>query len=461
MTNYTATVRNNDNTAHTYTLGQDPITLPGASTPSSFAGPENSITLQPGQSGTLSITAPFGAGDVGVIDTPFQATWGMTNYLGTIYGSNTLGSTLGSSSPFTYNGSTTNSPIIWSAAAATNQLALEAIGFGAMTTLSAQNGAIESAQLQGLATLIAAGNTLLGDINNNTRTNGGGGGGGGTGTNIYNITGGGGGSNVWVQNWPTDWQSNTLGTLAGMSNLLAGITNGTGTGAGYSNMLALVPGTATNAAAATNAVIAIQGNYGVQGFLNELNPLVNADANGAGEPAVFTMALFGETLDFNPVAMFPSLQVMCYLGFKIVTELAFLMWLAARFWEMVRAKSAVQGGGVPDLEVNGGVEVLTFGGSFGGNFAGVAVALIVPGVFLAMFVGVMVFCFSVGLAYVPEAMNLTAWETSLGEGAFYLLTSYIPVNLIFTLAVTKIVLTYMLSFLYDVAASASRFLWMR
>jgi hypothetical protein len=275
------------------------------------------------------------------------------------------------------------------------------------------------------------------------------------GTNYFNSS-----SNVWVQNWPTNHQSNTNlnqeATQQGISNLLAQIaTNTSPQTNGSSGMWSLIPNTATNADAATAAATAAEGEYGMTAFLTALTPSIPADGIQSVD---MTMNFCGQTIDLDPVHMFPSVANACYIGTKIIAELLFLLEIGRMFWSLVQTKASTSSGGVPDLEVIGGFEALTFGAEGGGNFIGAIVAVIVPFVFILIWSVAMAYLFSnIGVS-VSEAMNITAFSSAM-SGGWYLLTSFIPVNLLFTLLCTRITLQFTMAKIVSIAANATRFLW--
>lgn len=280
-------------------------------------------------------------------------------------------------------------------------------------------------------------------------------------TTLTNI---GGGSNVNVQNWPAGW-SNNLAQMASNSTYLANLTNLTGgnTNLSYSNvegrMTAMIPSTATNGTAAAAAAAAADGDYGVDGMITGVgSPSLPSSSPSA--PSM-TMSFCGRTIDLDPVHQFPSVAAASLAGFRIVFLLAFLTEIGRMFWNLIKIRASTQTGGVPDLEVNAGFEALTFGGQVGGNFIGVVVALVVPAIFVGLFSLCMAYLFAhVGFT-VSDALQFTDFTNSLGGMGYYLLASFIPVNLLFSLAATRLTLTFTLGKLVALATSAARWLFGR
>jgi len=357
--------------------------------------------------------------------------------------------------PSQYNPSQISSPIIWSSAAGTNPILTTQQGDSALydaitkgisqahsdafvidTNISGVGADIKSLQTSDMAGLNGISNLLAH-------------GAGGTSTNIY----GGGSSNVWVQNWPTNgfgsgnstneltltnYASET--TLEGISNLLSA-TN---------SQSISIPNSATNGDAAVAAATSAEGDQsGISGFLSSLTP--NLPSDGPSSAPDMTMTFCGETINLDPFVQFPGLSSFALTGFRIVLILAFLVELGHMFWELVKAKSSTQTGGVPDLEV--------MGFTFGGNILGAITAVIIPAVFIGIFVLVMAYVFAHLGVDISQALDISGWLNGMGATAEYLLTSLFPVSLFFSLVFTRITLQFTLAKMFSLASDASRFLW--
>ena len=280
---------------------------------------------------------------------------------------------------------------------------------------------------------------------------------GGAGTNIFN-----GVTNVDVQNWPAGYSNYLSGILTnGLAgnDLLAGIysntlpsTNGMG-----SNGYAAFPSSSTNSVAALAAADAAQGDYGVDALIASLNPSIIGDGV-LGSPDM-TMSFCGTTIDFDPNHEFPSVTTVCLSGFKVMLLLAFLIDVGNMFWKLIQVRASTQTGGVPNLQISGGAELLGFGGSIGGNFIGAILAAVVSSVFIVVFALCMSYLFSNLGINVADAMATDGFENSMGNVGLYLLTSFFPVHLFFTLLTTRIALMFGLGKLLALATAASRFLW--
>lgn len=227
-------------------------------------------------------------------------------------------------------------------------------------------------------------------------------------------------------------------TLRGMSNLLSSLLNATNPNVGIGVSLA-----STNAAAAEAAADSAEGDYGVSGFISQITPSLPGDAS---VPSM-TMNFCGQTIDLDPNHAFPSISPMCLLGWRIMLVLAFIFEVARMFWKLVQIKASTETGGVPDLDVAGF------------NGLGAAMALVVPVTFIVLFSVGMAYLFSNLGVSITEAMNISAWTSSMGSIGYYLLASFFPVNLFFTLIFTRITLSFTLAKIVALATDASRFLW--
>jgi hypothetical protein len=241
----TITLNNSDVFTHSYVYGSDPITLPGASSPSSFAGQSVNCILQPGQSQTLTLisTCVNAQGGVGVLDTQMaagnqtQATNGNppnyqqgTNGLSG-GGTNAWTSTMngGASNVPVYQGSTggTNSPsgIVWGGAASTNLNAITQQGLGALYTLTAnEDSLLLAGQGAGFSNVVGS----LGNLSNLLTHLGSGGG-----TNIYVVSGS---TNIFDMGTNLNLQI----TQVGISNLLNAISTNGGKGLSSNQWMEIV-----------------------------------------------------------------------------------------------------------------------------------------------------------------------------------------------------------------------------
>ena len=266
----------------------------------------------------------------------------------------------------------------------------------------------------------------------------------GNGTNLYGMV-----SNLFLSSsngWGSVSNRATESTLRGISNLLANWpytnqpdTNATGLGD--------VPSTATNGAAASSAAAAIDGDYGVDGVASSFGSAAPpADATGAPN---MTMTFCGQVINFDPNVIFPGVSSASYIGFSLVLVLAFMVEVSRLFWNIITIRAQTQTGGVPDMDV------------LGVNAIGVGVAVVVPAVFLGLFVAAMAFVFSYASSYLATALNVSAFTTALGSIGFYLLSSFFPVHLFFTLIFTRLTISFTAAKMVAFASAAARFLFGR
>lgn len=243
----TITLNNSDVFTHSYVYGSDPITLPGGSSPSSFAGQSVQCILQPGQSQTLTLvcTCSQAQGGVGVMDTQMAAgnQTQATNGNPPNYQSGTNGLSGGGNAAHTstmnggasnvpvYQGSTdgTNSPsgIVWGGASSTNLNATTQQGLGALYTLTAnEDSLLLAGQGAGFSNVVGS----LGNLSNLLTHLGSGGGGG---TNIYEVSGS---TNIFDMGTNLNLQI----TQVGISNLLYAISTNGGNGLSSNQLMGIV-----------------------------------------------------------------------------------------------------------------------------------------------------------------------------------------------------------------------------
>lgn len=396
--------------------------------------------------------------------------------------------------PTSPNQSGTNSPILWTAGSATNAAQASQQGFGALWDVNSQLGqqahndalAIEAGQNGIYTNAVAVGlanaqwsSNLLASMNaglasdaafrSNVLAHG---------LSITNLGGMITNQTLNTSNLATEatlrittnYLASSVGLLGSVTNLLgeAGKTNGMeerafgiGTnmlGRAMGFLSSFIPSTATNGAAAAAAAGAAETNYGQSSFATWEGQAIE-DAHGSGAPGGMSFTFCGTEFNLDPVVRFPGLCSVSYNGFKIVAQLAFLLVVGRMFWELVRAKSAAQTGGVPDLMVEAAGSVFGIGGSLGANILGVLVAIVIPALFIGAFYYVLYWVVSAISFSVVDAMNLSSWENSLGAIGIYLLTSFLPVNTIWTLACLTVSMHFTLGQFYNIACNIVRYLW--
>lgn len=222
------------------------------------------------------------------------------------------------------------------------------------------------------------------------------------------------------------------GAIAGLSSG-SGATNGTVASANALDKLDGVPDGIDDAIASVTAL---------------------AIPSGSGSPDM-TINFYGREFNLDPVAMFPGLSNLCIYGISFVAAATFLFWLGQRFMQLVQIYSGAQLGGVPNQEVIG--EVLGFGA--GGNFLGIATALVVPGIFIALFVTALGLLFGYMENALVGWMGLTNFTDSMAGTAYYLLVSFFPLHFVVQLLMTRITLEFTLGKAVIIASSAARYLF--
>ena len=256
--------------------------------------------------------------------------------------------------------------------------------------------------------------------------------------------------------------------------ILAALTNGAaGTD---SDETYAMPGSGTNATAAMAAansgmaepVAAMQAN------ITDLQN-VTALPETMGSGSIFHFQFAGRSVNVDPVENFPAAVSMCQLVIKFLVSMAYIWSVGQMYVSCVKIYAASQTGGVPNMEVFGGAEALTFGAFGGGNFIGFLVACIIPSVFLAIFViGVTLVCavplwsLVVGFAALGSALATVVGSgggggggagSGAGSAGVYLLFSFFPVKLIVDLAISRGILQISMAKAMIICSSAARYLF--
>jgi hypothetical protein len=161
-----------------------------------------------------------------------------------------------------------------------------------------------------------------------------------------------------------------------------------------------------------------------------------------------TIGFIDTSLNLDPEYLLPGSGVWVrnlIAGFAL---LAFAQWAGNKFWELTVAFAQAQTGGVPNLTYS----VLGTGGNIGGPIlmAIVATALV------AAWIGVFTWFFSsIGGRFSGLASNFTGPGNAI---ALYLITNYIPVSFLLSLAWTRVLLTFGMAKLVMLSAAISRFM---
>jgi hypothetical protein len=289
-------------------------------------------------------------------------------------------------------------------------------------------------------------------------------------TNTFNVS-----SNVWVQNWPTNHQSNTNlnqeVTQQGISNLLARLfaTNTDDHLDNYraaSNLMSsLIPATATNADAATSA--AITGLATPLGFMQDAIDEIGGGPDLGSDPghsSAWEMEFCGYNLDFDPVDQFPTVASFSFGVWEFIIVTAYLLFVGRLWLKVCQFYLTVQTGGVPNMDVFGGGEFAGFGAMFGGNFIGMIVAVIIPAVFLLIWIAVVTVVAVPLSTFISIIVGFGTLFTSVasttsGGMAVHVLFNFIPILLAVNLTIAAIIIQFTLAKAAIIASAASRWLF--
>jgi len=260
--------------------------------------------------------------------------------------------------------------------------------------------------------------------------------------------------NVSLTNNLTVQVTNTTdlsGVTNNLSALLDAATNN-GPGGSYSNaIMGKLSGGATNWSVAEGVVNGILNGIGIGSDVTTLAGKYEApDVGDSGAPDM-SLTFCGQILNLDPAIMFPGAVLVCYWGLTLIAYLQFGRSVAKLFSETVRGFQTQQLGGVPDMEV--------MAATFGGNVAGVAVALIVPIVFVGGFALMMHVVFGILINSIIGALHFSDFKNGLGSVGFYLLSTFFPLQTVLSLACTRITMQFTIGNLVIIASGVSRFLF--
>jgi hypothetical protein len=243
------------------------------------------------------------------------------------------------------------------------------------------------------------------------------------------------------------------GEHADVTNLLGQLLHATTNEVANTNegaIASLLPGPATNGAAALDAgnAAAADAIAGAQGAIDGIG---SAPTMGDGAMPDLDVTIGDFTLNVSPENIAPGIGPALKAMITVVALLGFAFSAGKLFWEATRTYAQAQTGGVPNLdgEVAG----------FGGNILGVAAAVAVPVVFIGIWIAV--FTGLVGLM-TGRLSELTGSTFGLPNAlAMNMLRAVFPVDLILSLAWTRVVLQFTAGKLVLISASASRYLFGR
>lgn len=176
---------------------------------------------------------------------------------------------------------------------------------------------------------------------------------------------------------------------------------------------------------------------------------------GNGAAGDWTMSFCGKIIDLDPLHQFPQAASVSWYGWAAVCVILFGRHMVKLFWQAIRMFGSQQLGGVPNMEVYGSV----LGNGVGGNAVGVALAVLVPVVFLLGWAVVLGAGFVLMYNSMPIENYWSDFAGGMGGKALYLLTSFFPLQLALTLGFTALVLNFTVGGLMSIAAGASRILF--
>ena len=422
----------------------------------------NGNTLQPGQGETVPVTWPNGqSGNFSVTnanpnDGAYNndgANFSITNNSGTLLvtTNNLFPQNLGANSD--YLTSSNAGPIIWQSDTLSNTALTVAAGDSAI--VNADNGIQNS--LNGLSNLLSR--PLNVTVSNSS---------------------GGLGSNVWVENFPTNYGQFNAGTngitISGSNINLGGSSNvwvqNFPTNNDFAGIYSFLGG--TDSVTLSNNAASGFSDEGIAAWGTNNAP-APPPADSDGDASGMAITMMGQTLNFDPVASDGPMgsygSGVCNFikkGVALIATILFFYWLSRLYWEMcLGASIGITSSKVPDMEVQAQTEALTFGGGVGGNFLGVAVWWACQIVIVGLWVGLNLWFFSHvlnpfstdTLMSDPSASGVTptnwlALLSSLGTaGAIcqHMIYILIPIHWLFTLFCSRITIGFSLGTAYQFA----------
>jgi len=253
----------------------------------------------------------------------------------------------------------------------------------------------------------------------------------------------------------------TESTGIGMSNLLSQIATNlssskTGSITDYSNLLASLMHNSTNAATATSFAQAAlsDATSALQGVIDGIDP----DPQLVGDPghtSVWEFDFCGRHCDVDPVSNFPGVFAFSLGLWSFILVAAYFLDVGNMYWKAIQVFSSQQIARFPNVQME------LFG--TGGNVLGVAIGVVIPAVFVALWViGVTLTVGGLGslLAHISGLPAVvTAFTSSpAGAAAWHLTTNSFPVGLAVHLLSARILLRYTLAKACLIASAASRWL---
>ena len=269
-------------------------------------------------------------------------------------------------------------------------------------------------------------------------------------------------SNVWVQNFPTNFGNLTItnfpntnsialtnyateSTLQGISNLLSSATNYPSTNA-VQAMWNLIPASATNADAATAAANNIfSSTYAEFDSLIEFFTVPPPIIPDPGHTSAWEFEFCGHTIDLDPFDIFPTLSPWSLGLWDFILVAAYLYSLVKVYYDVVKMFGSMQTGGTPNMSVVVGAEVLGTGVEIGGNSIGVILGIVVTFALLTLwFVFLTVLIVPIdeflGIYSSISSVFTSVASTTSGACAVHVLVNVFPVQLAIRLLTARILI---------------------
>jgi len=381
--------------------------------------PEHKFTLQPGWTTTFTLTVPC-------ID---ESLWDLRYFP---YGDVSYGNvppvvippntTPPPSDPIDLTPPTpikyllTNSPIQWSGTNDTRD-GNNAL-YDALTKFAAQN----DFNLRTLQSNALRGTVLFSNIINVTASN----------NIVVNVTNSSGGSGT------NEINLSDTNIVSAINSFHHSYTNGTGAEVD-TNYSSAVAGGTTSSAPIT------------EGIDEALADLGSAPGILTGGSPDMTINFMGQELNLDPNHFLPGAMPLIKSLITLIATIFFSIHCAKLLWEASKTYSTAQTGGVPNIEGT------VFG--IGGNVAGASLAIVIPAIFILVWVTAFLWFFSTVLPNLGAMTDAATGITLTNSTALYLLNSVFPISLLLTFAWTKVALYLGASKVIVLASSISRYLF--
>jgi hypothetical protein len=180
-----------------------------------------------------------------------------------------------------------------------------------------------------------------------------------------------------------------------------------------------------------------------------------------GDASLLAFEFCGRSVSVDPEVLFPGMAgiVRDLVGWSCT--LMFFFWFGKTYLKVASMSGLSQLGGVPDLQV----EIA----GFGGNMAGLTTALVVPIVYIGLWIGL----FTLIFGYIFSLQEGPHWTTNpwtgmsglviggkaVGSTTMYLLNLFFPLAYLMSLAWTRLTLTLTIAKMVVIVNATSRFLF--